>query len=244
MKDPFYVSTFCCIDSPLEAALETLATRTSHVEVLSDGLHDIRVDSGPCMEHPFSYSVHAPSSEVNIAAVSERMRAASMDELRDVLAVCNHIGAEHLVVHPGYSPYTQVRDRSYSSLLHSLDDLACLQEEYGVMVCMENMGAWECCHFRTPAFLPRLTDRGLGWTLDCGHAHLNGNLDEFLAAGNFCHVHLHNNSGESDDHCACCDGTIDYPGLWDMIPRHATLVVETRELPGADRSLQYLSTLI
>jgi len=46
MKNPFYVSTFCCIDSPLETALETLATRTSRVEVLSDGLHDIRVIAG------------------------------------------------------------------------------------------------------------------------------------------------------------------------------------------------------
>ncbi len=241
---PLFISTFCCIDHPLDTALATLASRTSHVEILSDGLHDLRVESKLCSEYPFSYSVHAPSSEVNIAAVSERIRSASVDDLGDVVSICNRIGAEHLVVHPGYFPYEQLKDRSFSSLLHSLDDLARLQEEHGVRVCIENMGGWECCHFRTPAFLPELVTRGLGCTLDCGHARLNGNLDEFLAAGNFCHVHLHDNGGTIDDHIACGDGTIDFPGFWKKFPQHATLVVETREIAAADRSITYLSSLM
>ncbi|HNQ30526.1 MAG TPA: sugar phosphate isomerase/epimerase family protein [Methanolinea sp.] len=243
MKKPLFISTYCCIDHSLDTALETLATRTSHVEILSDGLHDLRRESGTCNDHSLSYSVHAPSSEMNIAAVSERIRTASLEDLGDVMAICNRIGAKHLVVHPGYSPYVQMWNRSYSSLLHSLDDLVRLQDEYGVLACVENMGAWECCHFRTPSFLPELTFRGLHCTLDCGHARLNGNLDEFLAAGDFCHIHLHNNDGENDDHGACSEGTIDYHRLWNKLPRGATLVVETRELASADQSLRYLSTL-
>jgi sugar phosphate isomerase/epimerase len=137
-----------------------------------------------------------------------------------------------------------VRDRSLSSLLHSLDDLVRLQEEYGVKVCIENMGGWECCHFRTPAFLPELITRNLGCTLDCGHAQLNGNLGGFLAAGDFCHVHLHDNLGTTDDHIACGDGTIDFLSHWKNFPQHATLVIETRELIAADRSISYLSSLM
>ncbi len=240
---PLFISTFCCINQPLDQALDTLASRTSHVEILSDGLHDLLSDSTPCSEYPFSYSVHAPCSDVNIAAINERMRSASVAVLGDMLAASARIGAEHLVVHPGYSPYEQVRDRSFSSLLRSLDDLARLQEEHGVRVCVENMGGWQCCHFRTPAFLPELTARDLGCTLDCGHARLNGNLDEFLAVGGFCHVHLHDNGGESDDHIACGSGTTNFSGLWKKLPQHATLVIETREIAAADQSLVYLSTL-
>lgn len=243
MRRPLFISTYCCIDQPLETALETLASRTSHVEILSDGMHDLLVNSSPCTEHPLSYSVHAPSSDVNLAAVNERMRSASISVIGDVLEVSACIGAEHLVVHPGYSPYDQVRERSFSSLMHSLDDLARLQEEHGVRVCIENMGGWECCHFRTPALLPELITRGLGCTLDCGHAQMNGNLDEFLLAGEFCHVHLHDNSGQNDDHIACGGGTIDFPRLMGQLPLHATLVVETRELAAAELSIQYLSTL-
>jgi sugar phosphate isomerase/epimerase len=241
---PLFISTFCCIDHPLDTALETLAPRTSHVEILSDGLHDLLSDSTPCSEYPFLYSVHAPCSDVNIAAINERMRNASVSVLGDMLAVSARIGAEHLVVHPGYSPYEQVRGHSFSSLLRSIDDLARLQEEHGVRVCVENMGAWECCHFRTPAFLPELVARDLGFTLDCGHARLNGNLDEFLAAGQFCHVHLHDNGGENDDHIACGSGTTDFSDLWKKLPHHVTLVVETRELAAADQSILYLSSLM
>jgi len=241
---PLFISTFCCIDHPLGTALEILSLRTSHVEILSDGLHDLLSDSTPCSEYSFSYSVHAPCSDINIAAINERMRSASILVLKDMLATSVRIGAEHLVVHPGYTPYEQVRDRSYTSLLYSLDDLARLQEEHGVKVCVENMGAWECCHFRTPAFLPELAARDLGCTLDCGHARLNGNLDEFLAAGQFCHVHLHDNGGTADDHLACGGGTIDFSDIWKKLPHPATLVIETKELVAAEQSLVYLSSLV
>jgi sugar phosphate isomerase/epimerase len=119
-----------------------------------------------------------------------------------------------------------------------------MQEEHGIRVCVENMGAWQCCHFRTPAFLPELAARGLDSTLDCGHAQINGNLKAFLAVGEFSHVHLHDNGGTSDDHLACGAGTIDFENLWKQLPQQATLVIETRELEAAEESHQYLSTLM
>jgi sugar phosphate isomerase/epimerase len=240
-KRPLFISTFCCIDHSLEEALGILAGRTSHVEILADGPHDLLADPSPCCEYPFTYSVHAPTSEINIASVSERMRSASVSVLGDMLATCDRIGAAHLVVHPGYSSYEQVKEQSLASLFRSLDELVELQEESGVRVCVENMGAWQCCHFRTPAFIPELVARGLGVTLDCGHARLNGNLDAFLAAGGFCHVHLHDNSGTNDDHAACGSGAIDFSALVPRLPHDATLVVETRGLAAADESITCLS---
>jgi len=243
-KRPCYLSTFCCMDHPLAEALEILTPRTGHIEILADGPHDLLYEGIPCSGNGCSYSVHAPTSEINIASVNEHMRCASVSVLGSVMAASARMDAEHLVVHPGYAAYEQVRSRSYASLLRSLDDLVLLQEEHGVIACVENMGSWECCHFRSPEFIPELTSRGLGFTLDCGHAQLNGNLDRFLAAGGYCHVHLHDNAGTNDDHLACGDGTIDFSGLFPKISPKATLVVETRELAAADRSLTYLSSLI
>ncbi|MFA5268129.1 MAG: sugar phosphate isomerase/epimerase family protein [Methanoregula sp.] len=241
---PLFISTFCCMDRPLGEALEILAPRSGHIEIVADGPHDILSDITPCSRYACRYSVHAPTSEINIASVNERMRQSSVAVLGDMMAACARIGAEHLVVHPGYSAYEQVRERSCASLLRSLDALALLQEEHGVIACVENMGGWECCHFRTPAFLPELTSRGLGFVLDCGHARLNGNLDAFLSAGGCCHVHLHDNGGTNDDHNACGDGTTDFSQVLERIPRQATLVIETRELAAADRSLRYLASLM
>lgn len=241
---PFYLSTFCCMDHPLAEALEILAPRTGHIEILADGPHDLLYEGIPWCGNGCSYSVHAPTSEINIASVNENMRCASVSVLGNVMAACAGIGAEHLVIHPGYAAYEQVHNRSYASLLRSLDNLVVLQEEHGVIACVENMGGWGCCHFRSPEFIPELTTRGLGFTLDCGHAQLNGNLGGFLAAGGYCHVHLHDNGGTNDDHLACGDGTIDFSGFFQKISRRATLVVETRELAAADRSLRYLSSLM
>ena len=244
MTHPFYISTFCRMDYPLKTALAALSERTTHVEILADGLHDILADTGPCCEYPFSYSVHAPTSDINIASVYERMRQASVAVLDDTMAACARIGADHLVVHPGYAPYEQVRGRSHAALLRSLDDLARLQEEHGVRACVENMGMWECCHFRGPKFISELAARGLGCTLDVGHAQLNGNLAAFLAVGGFCHVHLHDNCGTNDDHAACGDGDIDFPSVMQQLPDNADLVIETKELDAVDRSRSYLTSLM
>jgi len=241
---PFYLSTFCCMDHPLNEALAILAPRTGHIEIVADGPHDLLPDGIPCSGNACSYSVHAPTSEINIASINERMRCASVTVLGDVMAACARIGAEHLVVHPGYAAYEQVRSRSHASLLRSLDDLVLLQEEHGVIACVENMGGWECCHFRTPDFIPELTSRGLGFTLDCGHAHLNGNLASFLSAGGCCHVHLHDNRGTNDDHAACGDGMIDFSSVIPRLPRDATLVIETKELDASDRSHSFLTPLV
>lgn len=243
MTRPLFISTFCCMDDSLAAALATLSERTTHVEILSDGLHDILSDITPCLDYPLSYSVHAPTSEINIAAVNERMRQASMAVLDDTMAACARIGADHLVVHPGFASYGQVRGRSHAALLRSLDEIVRLQDEHGVRACVENMGSWECCHFRGPKFMGELALRGLGCTLDVGHARLNGNLAAFLSAGGFCHVHLHDNHGTNDDHAACGSGTIDFDHLMNQIPRAATIVIETRELAAADQSISYLSSL-
>ena len=244
MTHPFYISTFCRMDYPLKTALAALAERTTHVEILADGLHDILADTRTCTEYPFSYSVHAPTSDINIASVYERMRQASLAVLDDTMAACTRIGADHLVIHPGYAPYEQVRARSCAALLRSLDDLTRLQEEHGVRACVENMGMWECCHFRGPKFMMELAARDLGCTLDVGHAQLNGNLGAFLAVGGFCHVHLHDNHGTNDDHAACGDGAIDFPSVMQQIPRDATQVIETRELDAVDRSRSYLTSLM
>lgn len=241
-EPPLYLSTFCCMDYPLDEALDTLVPRTGHVEIMADGPHDILLSPAVCSQYSCSYSVHAPTSEINIASVNERMRRSSLAVLGDVMAACASIDARHLVVHPGYAAYEQVRDRSHDSLIRSLDDLVRLQDEHGVIACVENMGAWECCHFRTPAFIPELTSRGLGMTLDCGHARLNGNLDAFLTAGGFCHAHLHDNGGTNDDHDACGSGTIDFPRIMSRLSRKATRVIETRHLVDADRSISYLSS--
>ena len=55
----------------------------------------------------------------------------------------------------------------------------------------------------------------VGRTLDLGHAHINGHLDEFLARpfDRIFNVHLHDNNGRQDDHLPMGRGTVPWESV-------------------------------
>lgn len=159
----------------------------------------------------------------------------------EICRAAEEIDAGCVVVHPGFSPWIELLDRTYPALLQSLEGLAAIQEEYGVPVAVENMESWEMCHFRDPSFLPTLQDAGLSFCLDFGHANLNGALEEFLAAGKPLHVHLHDNDGSGDAHQALGRGMIDYPQVLSLLPRNASRIVEVQALEAYDESVRFMA---
>lgn len=233
-------STWCLMDQGLARVLETLSARTHTVEILSDATHDLLLGSEVCSSFDLLYTVHAPTTDINIASCREPIRRSSLDLIREVCREAVGIGARCVVVHPGFSPWLELRDPSFLALSRSLQDLASIQEEYGVPVAVENMGSWEVCHFRDPSFLPVLSEAGLSFCLDVGHAFLNGVLEEFLALGRPYHVHLHDNDGSGDSHLAPGKGSIDYPRLIPLIPRNASWIVEVPTLDAYEESVRFM----
>jgi sugar phosphate isomerase/epimerase len=233
-------STYCCIGRPLDEALELLAARTGLVEILSDSRHNLLDNHEVCHSYDLRYTVHAPGADLNIACDNETVRKAVIRVIAGISGICDEINAERLVIHPGFAESVSRRMLSLRSLERSLADLARLQQEFGVTYAIENLGSWDVCHFRTPEFLHRLDALDLGFVLDVGHAHLNGCLAAFLANATPCHVHLHDNCGLNDDHAGCGSGGIDFERVMQMIPEHATVVVEARDLASTDESLEYL----
>lgn len=225
-------STYCLTGLPLMDALTEIRAWTGTIEILSDGNHDLFTSYEACFSFDTQYSVHAPCSEVNLGSVYEKVRSSGIAVIRDLCTICDEIGAKTLVVHPGMSSWETTRERSFQALLRSLDDLSLVQEEHCVRIGVENMGGWDCCHFRYPDFLGELAGRGLGFVLDVGHAHLNGVLRSFLENGLPGHVHIHDNDGTGDSHAACGTGTIDFSMVMERLPDEACRIIEVRE-PGA-----------
>ncbi|QYZ79062.1 sugar phosphate isomerase/epimerase [Methanofollis formosanus] len=233
-------STYCLMDRPLDEALALLAAETDLVEILSDSLHSLFVHREVCESFDLAYTVHAPTTDINLATENETMRHASVEAIAGLARICDEVGARRLVIHPGFCMEPSLWQASEEALSRSLHDLATLQDEVSVVLAVENMGSWTCCHFRDPALLPVLDDLGLGFTLDVGHAALTGTLDTFLAEARPVHLHLHDNDGQSDLHAACGSGSIDFSAVMAAVPRSATAVVEVLD-PGAVRpSLAYL----
>lgn len=238
-------STYACFNETLAKALEQIAARTTLAEILSDTTHCILRNAEVCACFDLRYTVHAPCADMNIACHHERIRRASIEVIAEVAAICDDISAERLVIHPGYceSVYGSGMERSARALDRSLAELAELQAEREVVFTIENLGSWDICHFRDPSLLDRLDELGLGFVLDVGHAHLNGNLESFLAASSPVHVHLHDNNGIQDDHAACGSGTIDFPRVLSSIPPDATLIIETADIGAFDESISYFESL-
>ncbi|MDK2990507.1 MAG: hypothetical protein PWR16_2036 [Methanoculleus sp.] len=232
------------MDRTLEEALGLIAGRTGRAEILSDGPHSLFRSEEVCHSFDLRYTVHAPVADINIASENEYLRRANIRVLGDLAAVCDRIGAERLVVHPGHTWGEEMREFAQAALDRSLDDLAAIQGEVNVRFAIENMGAWEICFFREPGFFDHLADSGLGFALDVGHAHVNGNLEEFLERGEAIHVHLHDNCGSRDDHLACGDGNIDFRRVMAALPPDATMVVEPNSFQDYEQSLEHLGGLI
>jgi len=228
-------STWCLMDRELPEVLETLSARTDTVDIL--------YCSEACFSFDLRYTVHSPTADINIASCREPIRQASLGLLREVCRAAGEIGAGCVVVHPGFSPWIELLDRSYLALQQSLGDLSAIQEEYGVPVAVENMGSWKVCHFRDPSFLPVLQEAGLSFCLDLGHANLNGALDEFLAIGKPLHVHLHNNDGSDDSHQALGHGNIDLSRVLPLLPRNASRIVEVQTLEAYDESIRFMAEM-
>ncbi|QSZ67107.1 sugar phosphate isomerase/epimerase [Methanofollis aquaemaris] len=233
-------STYCLMDRPLDEALALLAAETNLVEVLSDSLHTLFVHQEVCDSFDLAYTVHAPTTDINLAAANESMRHASVEVIADLARICDEVGACRLVVHPGFCMEPFLWQASEQALFRSLHDLAALQDEVSVVLAVENMGSWTCCHFRDPALLPVLDDLGLGFVLDVGHAALTGTLETFLTEGRPVHLHLHDNDGVNDLHAACGSGSIDFSAVMAAVPSSATAVVEVLDPRAVRPSLDYL----
>ena len=236
-------STCCLMDRALEEALGLISGRTGRTEILSDGPHCLFRCEEVCHSFDLRYTVHAPVADINIASENEHLRRAAIKVLADLAEVCDRIGAERLVVHPGHIWGEEMRSAAQAALDRSLDDLAAVQHMGEVRVAVENMGAWESCFFREPDFLDRLADRALGFALDVGHAHVNGNLASVLECGETIHVHLHDNHGRRDEHLACGDGNIDFRRVMAALPPGVTKVVEPNSFQHYEQSLEHLGGL-
>lgn len=243
LKDSIGCSTCCLMDRSLGEALDLVASRTRLAEIFSDGPHSLFCSEEICYSFDLRYTVHAPTADINIASDNEHLRRATIRVLADLAEVCDRIGAARLVIHPGHVWGEEVRGAATRALDRSLDDLADIQKEMSVQFAIENMGAWDICFFREPGFLDRLAALDLGFALDVGHAHVNGNLETFLEEGEAIHVHLHDNCGSRDDHLGCGEGKIDFRRVLQAVPRSATKVVEPSSFQQYERSLEHLRSL-
>ncbi|MGB8220333.1 MAG: sugar phosphate isomerase/epimerase family protein [Methanoregula sp.] len=233
------ISTYCLIEEPLSDALDRLSGLTDRIEVMDEGLH---FAESPEIFGSYSadFTIHAPFHGLNIACVFEPIRTASIGVITDCFAVAAEIGAP-VVLHPGYFAWENERELADRQFRKSLAELTAAAREFSVEFSFENMGSMNFFNLRTPDDLAIIGDSK--FTLDVGHANLNGCLPGFLKTL-FSHMHLHDNTGKQDSHSTVGEGNIDFHQVISAMKRkNATAIIEVKSFDGAVKSLRALEAL-
>ncbi|MDV0445071.1 endonuclease 4 [Methanimicrococcus sp. At1] len=241
------ISTLAFSNTDLETALSAVEqmTKAKHAEIFSEGIHDVihSENSEILSSYALSYSIHAPTLDVNLAAARETIRKTGLEIIQDSAEFCMNRDIEILVVHPGYAADKETLPQAYKSFEKSIPGLQKIKEETGVRICIENMPDADIYLFRNPDDINLIETAGLEFILDIGHAHTTENLKEFLQ-NEIAHYHIHDNGGDFDSHFGFGDGTIGHFCLEQIVKKakkdKAILIAENKTIEGAVKTYEAL----
>lgn len=233
------ISTWAYQDLPLREALERISQLSDCAEILCEARHSLFDSKNLEATESFGlkYTVHGLVADVNIASIYPEFREASVNLHRRAIEASAAAGATLYVIHPGYTAWSFCWRDAMQALDQSLQELSPLQEELGIRLAVENMPKSDWLFFHEPG----LDLRGMGLVLDVGHAQTCGTLEAFLGHPELAHVHLHDNSGQNDEHLPLGKGCIDFgPVLKAIEAKGITAALEQKTENGVLESLDVL----
>ncbi len=236
------ISTWAYQDLSLREALEKISRNSDRAEILCEARHSLLRPENLEITRSFGlkYTVHGLVADINIASVYPEFREASVRLHRRAIETSASAGAELYVIHPGYVAWSFYWHDALQALDQSIEELSILQEELGICLGIENMPKSDWLFFHKPG----LDLHGMGLVLDVGHAQTCGTLNEFLEHPELAHIHLHDNSGQNDEHLPLGKGCIDFgPVLKVIEEKGVTAALEQKTEEGVLESLNALESL-
>ncbi|ASJ09602.1 xylose isomerase [Thermococcus siculi] len=223
------------------------------IEILSEWPHYLTRENAAFFRevlnsYDLKATVHAPFSDLNIASFNTRIRDASLEIIHETIEVAAELEALVVTMHPGHCSPISVKNRDkYLEIHHdSLRKIARWGEEYGVKIGVENMPRFPILDAQTCDRLMEVVGEvEIGVTFDVGHLNTTtGNFDRFmrLFGDRIVHVHLHDNSGERDEHLPLGEGTVPWERVIPKLP-DVTWTLEVDSLKSARKSLEFLKNL-
>lgn len=223
-------------------------------ELFSEAKMDVTADTDKILDllssYDLSYSLHTPICDMNVAALTERLRVSSVDVLRDNAKAANILGIEMLTVHPGLSSMV-VRGTEEEALKRakvSMKELDAISSEYGVIMAIENMPDVPFFLGRTASQLAEIIDgTDLKVCYDIGHANTMGENDAMtdLLGDRIVNVHIHDNHGERDEHLTIGEGTVNFDRVIRSLRNYSrNYVIESRSFESAVKSQERLKRLL
>jgi sugar phosphate isomerase/epimerase len=251
-------STLYLLDRTLDDILEDLVKLdVKNIELADSGNHSLNPKRLERLQelrssYELEFSVHAPYADTNLSADDDLIREWVLKRIRASIRFASELEAKYIVIHPGWTTATEpfMRGRSWSLNIRSLRWLHKYAGDYGVDCLLENVPN------STPYLLVTVDDfrlfdeemtPQLNYVLDVGHAHLQGEVFDFIdmLGPKIKHVHVSDNEGLQDQHLPIGEGTVDWKVVMGALKKSGFdgwVVVESYN--NMVESLSYLRKLL
>lgn len=243
---------FC--EQNIEECLDAISKEFDHWEIFSEGEHHLSLIMNRLAAVAPSYntrfSIHAPISDVNIAALSERMREASTLELMSTMEYAINMEVTTVTIHPGiYSMVVHGQEaKSIERARKSLRTLDRVTAEFGISMAVENMPSFKFMLGQTAEELNYIIEgTDMKVCFDIGHANTTGQIDNMIDTfkDRIVNIHIHDNHGERDEHLTLGEGNIDIAAVVKRLSGYKKdYVIESKGLPSAVESKRILQDLL
>lgn len=169
----------------------------------------------------FRVVLHLPYGSKNNIASYQNLENV-MNRLREAILFASKYHAEGVTLHPGELDGTLSKEEAFDLAIKNTQILCDYAKQFNITVMVENMiGQHELCLTikEMKEYQSRVNRENLGITLDCGHYHAAKQTEELPKSlvkyvetfkNKIKHLHLHDNSGERDEHGQMGTGTIDF----------------------------------
>jgi sugar phosphate isomerase/epimerase len=233
------VSTWSLLNTDLNSAVRAIGDAGfEYIEIWGEVPHayhewtDRKRLKETLSNYDMTLTLHAPFTDLNLATPFEPVRGAIARTLADFVKFGEHLGASMITFHPG-SVYNEALVPE--STENSVAILRGLVKESGgrLTICIENQAKSRSkYHFPLASTIESLElilaqVEGSRFTLDTGHAHVNG-LDPLILAervgSKLAEIHLSDNAGATDDHLIPGEGTASHQGLLDKVAQSDVLL--------------------
>jgi len=223
---------------PLDTAIREVAERFNGVEILAEEEHDAEHIENAEMDVKMPLSIHAPFNDLNPASLKEEHRLYSVNEIKKVMLAAEKRGIRLVTFHPGWpSPFSmQARERVMRNVKKSVRELNDFASAHHVTLCAENLPGF----FSTAGELLEITD---SICFDVGHANITKTIDSFLDnKESIRNVHLHENSGQQDEHLPLTGEHIDIARIARELGDR-NYVIEVTSIEDGERSRDFLKRI-
>ncbi|RBQ23518.1 endonuclease 4 [Candidatus Methanobinarius endosymbioticus] len=219
-----------------------------YIEVVND-FPNKDLDVELLNSYDFTYTVHSPIMDINIASLNTNIQRTSINEIGKSIDLANSLDAGIVVVHPGSIPFLArpYEDKVLAKCRESLVICQNYAEDSSVEIAVENMPNIESFLYQDIYKLnDLLSDLDIAMTLDIGHAAGCGFLENKMYIDSVKHIHLSDNNHDHDMHYALGEGSIDFKTALDCFKKNkydAIYVIEVNDKESVLNSIDYLSEL-